>query len=163
MEDWSTGKYIYIFGCGEVQAKYLESIHWAVISSPRADICLFLKSAKKERLLALYMEIEFSMELGEYSQYSVRGEYFTWLHAVWRSPPWSQSNAAAQALCSLRTGTLRSRLLFKMTLNYLPEILKSWRIISKRKYYPLEKFQVVGENRHFLSAQVYHIVSLIKL
>lgn len=50
-----------------------------------------------------------------------------------------------------------------MTLNYLPEILKSWRIISKRKYYPLEKFQVVGENRHFLSAQVYHIVSLIKL
>lgn len=50
-----------------------------------------------------------------------------------------------------------------MTLNYLPEILKSWRIISKRKYYPLEKFQVVGENRYFLSAQVYYIVSLTKL
>ena len=46
------------------------NIHWAVISSPRADIPLVFKSAKKEGQLALYMEMEFSIEMGEYNQYS---------------------------------------------------------------------------------------------
>lgn len=55
--------------CG-MQRKALGNIYWAVVSSPRADICLFFKSAKKERQLVLYMEMEFLMELSEYNQYS---------------------------------------------------------------------------------------------
>lgn len=67
-----------------MQAKALGNSHWAVISSPRADICLFFKSAKKEGQLALYMETEFSIEMGEYNQYSliIRGEHFRQLHGV---------------------------------------------------------------------------------
>ena len=58
---WYIYIYIYIWG---IQAKALGNIHWAVISIPRADICLFFKSAKKEGQLALTMEMEFSIEMG---------------------------------------------------------------------------------------------------
>lgn len=52
------------------QAKTLGNSHWAVVPSPGADLGLLFKSADKECWFALYMEMKFSVELGEYNQYS---------------------------------------------------------------------------------------------